>query len=150
MRQRTVTVTRHTAAPIDQVWRLLSDVGTWSSWAPVRSARLERPNGDGVEGVGAIRALSTATGTTRERIVAFEAPQHLGYVLLSGLPLENYRSDVTLQPGADSGTEITWTSTFFSGWFWYRAVEVIVRTFTRRLARASDRASATPDQRPSS
>ncbi len=57
-----------------------------------------------------IRRFSVGPGASREEVVAFEPPRHLGYVLLSGLPLRSYRADVELTPDGD-GTLIAWHAT---------------------------------------
>ena len=88
------------SAPIETVWQLLSTVDTWPTWSRHKVARLERDGSPTPDGVGAIRELGVNPNKpnqwNREEVVAFEAPNHFGYVLLSGLPLHNYRSDVRL------------------------------------------------------
>lgn len=148
MRQRIVTATRHSAAPITQVWELLADIDRWSTWAPVRDATLEQPGADGPNGVGAVRSFRTLTGMTREEIVRFDPPHHVGYVLLSGPPLEDYRSDVRLEERFAGGTTITWTSTFWSTWLWHRLIAAAIRSYSRRLAAAAAREARAGTSRP--
>jgi hypothetical protein len=137
VRTHTATVNRHTDAPVDQVWDLLARTEAWPAWAPIREAELEHPSSTtDREGVGAIRSLRTPLGTTREQVVTFAAPHHLGYVMLSGLPVEDYHADVILEPDGD-GTRITWTSTFRAGAFWAVVVGLILRRFSRHLAVAA-------------
>ncbi len=61
--------------------------------------------------MGAIRRF-TAYGTgSREEVVAWEPPHHLGYTILSGFPVRNYRSDVRLTSNG-TGTTVTWAGTY--------------------------------------
>ena len=82
--------------------------------------------------------------TSREEVVAFEAPNHFAYVMLSGLPLRGYRADVHLVPDG-AGTEIEWSGGFdatsrFLGTYWNLTLRyVIVRSIARALAKAADR-----------
>ena len=100
------------SAPVETVWRLLGTIGTWPTWSRHKLARLERDGSPTPDGVGAIRVLGVnpakPTKVNREEVVAFDAPTHFGYVLLSGLPLSDYRSDVTLGALPGGGTRITW------------------------------------------
>lgn len=107
------------------------------------STGLERAGAPTPDGVGAIRRLGFGPMGSREEVVAFEPPTHLGYVLLSGLPISGYRSDVHLAPTEDGGTAIEWVSSFDArpadGWFWARFLQVMIGDFTRRLAKAAAR-----------
>jgi hypothetical protein len=117
------------------VWALLSDGATWSRWARSRGSGFDRGGEPPPHGVGAIRSFGTGPIRTREEVVAFEPPQRLSYVLLSGLPVRGYRADVTLEPDGP-GTHITWNSS------WERArpgVAWILRTAVRDVARAMAR-----------
>ncbi len=48
---------------------------------------------------------------SREEVVVWDPPRDLGYVILKGFPVRNYRADVTLTP-VGSGTQIRWHSSF--------------------------------------
>jgi hypothetical protein len=92
--------------------------------------------------VGAIRRFTKGRTTSRERVVAFEPGVRLGYELLSGLPLRDYRSEVTLTQ-TPTGTQIDWRSTFtakVSGTGrLYRAVLLrFIADTARRLAAAAE------------
>jgi hypothetical protein len=50
--------------------------------------------------------------TTREEVVLFEPELRFAYTLLSGIPVRNYRADVTLTDSGDGGTNIHWESKF--------------------------------------
>ena len=104
------------STPIETVWRLLSTVDTWPTWSRHKLASLEREGSATPDGVGAIRVLGVdprkPTKCNREEVVAFDAPTHFAYTLLSGQPLDDYRSDVQLLALPDGGTRITWESRF--------------------------------------
>jgi hypothetical protein len=80
---------------------------------------------------------------SREEVVAFEPPQHFAYILLTGLPVREYRADVELTPDGD-GTLITWHARFVPRWHSTGpALERFLRTtltgFARGLARHAAR-----------
>jgi len=143
MTRRTVVASRHSNATVEQVWALLSQAHTWKDWCSFTVAELEREGDPAPDGVGAIRRFGFPIYVSREEVVAFEPPQHLGYTLLKGLPLAGYRSDVTLTPAAAGGTDISWTSSFDArpadGWFWAGFLTLMVTDFARRLAKAAER-----------
>lgn len=123
------------------MWQLVARAEQWRTWTAFRSTSLEREGEPAPDGVGAIRRFGFASVGSREEVVAFEPPTHLGYVLLSGLPVQGYRSDVTLTPTAGGGTTIAWVSSFdaraIDGWFWAGFLKLLLTDFTRRLAKAS-------------
>ena len=116
---------------------------TWKDWGTFTVAELEQEGDPAPDGVGAIRRFGFPVYASREQVVAFEPPTHLGYTLLSGLPLAGYRSDVTLAPAAGGGTDISWVSSFDAraadGWFWAGFLKLMLTDFTRRLAKAAER-----------
>jgi hypothetical protein len=132
------------AAPPARVWELLADPETWGEWSDFKSGSIEAPGSPEPNGVGAIRRFERVGGVTRERVVAFESPRHFAYELIEGVPIRDYRADVTLDPTPEGGTEIRWESTFDGkppvpgglvriglGWF--------VGRVARDLARAAER-----------
>jgi uncharacterized protein YndB with AHSA1/START domain len=140
------------SAPIETVWHLLSTVETWPTWSRHKLARLERDGSPIPDGVGAIRVLGVnpakPSKCNREEVVKFHAPEHLGYVLLSGQPLDDYRSDVRLSARSDNGTRITWESRFSThgpaGWFWVLVVRWVLRRWSADLARGAERVASAP------
>src|SRR5438067_46868 len=114
--QQHIRVDRKTAADAATVFRLLVDGVTWPTWSPLGSFELERagnpPAGaDRGEGVGAIRIFRTRRVTgeviNREEVVEAVPNRRFSYILLSGLPLRDYRADIDLEP-VDGGTTIHW------------------------------------------
>jgi uncharacterized protein YndB with AHSA1/START domain len=141
---RDVEVNRHSNAPPEAVWRLLVDPTAWSRWARIPHAEREREGTPAPDGVGAIRRLGVGSFGSREEVVAFEPERHFGYVLLSGLPVREYRADVELTPDGD-GTLITWRARFVPRWRGSgRLFELFFRGtltgFARGLARYAARA----------
>jgi hypothetical protein len=49
--------------------------------------------------------------TSVEKILVFEEDQHLVYTVIRGIPVRNYRADVTLTPSGE-GTHIRWAATW--------------------------------------
>ena len=138
------------SAAVETVWRLLSTVSSWPQWSRHQLARLEREGSPTADGVGAIRVLGVNPAkpekANREEVVAFDAPTHLAYVLLSGLPLDGYRADVWLTTLPNGGTRIVWESRFrtrgITGWFWVLVVRSVVKRWTADLARGAELASS--------
>jgi len=102
---------RSTAAP-EAVWALLADATTWPAWSDFEEAVIERPDPTGGQGVGSRRRFRFGRTRSLEEIVVFEPPHHVAYLLLSGLPLRDYRGDVELTATPDGGTDIHWHSQF--------------------------------------
>lgn len=136
-----IDVTAQSSAAAPRVYALVESGATWPTWSGLGSFALERPGEGAPEGVGAIRVFRTWPFTTRERIVEKVADRRLSYVLLSGMPLRDYRADVDLTPNAE-GTAIRWHSTFDvtvpgTGWFWRLFLGRFIRDCARGLARAA-------------
>jgi uncharacterized protein YndB with AHSA1/START domain len=146
MKKQTLEARAESAAPPAAVWALLADVTTWSRWSSFDESHLESPGRDDPNGVGAIRRFRMKRRTTREEVVAFEPEVHLGYTLVAGLPVRDYRADVTLAPSANGGTEVRWRSSFHAavpgtGWAAKVALQRFVQQVATALARAAEAAS---------
>jgi len=141
-----IEVTARSTAPAERVWALLADARGWPAWSPFESASLEREGAPQPDGVGAIRRFTYGKTVTRECVEAFEPPHWLAYHLLSGLPVREYRADVTLRAAPDGGTEITWQSRYEplvpgTGWLVKRRLEPFIAEVAERLARRAESSS---------
>ncbi len=72
---------------------------------------LLRPGAPDPDGVGALRCFARGPGGSREEVVAWEPPHHLGYIAVKGLPVRHYRADVDLRADGE-GTVVTWRGSF--------------------------------------
>jgi hypothetical protein len=98
-------------APVATVWPLLGEAGRWKEWSWMTRTYLLREGDPPPDGVGAVRRFAVGPGGSREEVVAWEPPHHLGYVTLSGLPVRRYRADVYLADD-EGGTVVTWRAAF--------------------------------------
>ena len=145
MGQHIVDVTRHANATPEVVWRWLADAASWSSWTRLTRTRLERDGAPTPDGVGAIRDFGRTGGGSREEVVVFDPPHHLGYVLLGGLPIANYRADVTLT-AEDGGTRISWHGEFDQKYPGTAGVmRALIRFVLTDIAKALARRAEQPD-----
>jgi uncharacterized protein YndB with AHSA1/START domain len=109
--QRIETVA-HSNAPPERVWSVLDDAGRWHEWGPWSKSGLEREGTPAPGGVGAVRTLKLPGTTLHEEITAYEPPSRMAYELRSGLPVRDYRAEVTLTAAPGGGTEIGWRAEF--------------------------------------
>lgn len=134
-----IDVQARSAAPAERVWALLADVTTWPRWASFDDAQVE--SGDGV---GEVRRFRAGRVTTRERVIGLDPPRRYAYEFLSGLPIREYRAEVTLSPGSDGGTVIRWRSSFRpklpgTGWLVRRRLAQFIDQTADGLAREAEK-----------
>jgi uncharacterized protein YndB with AHSA1/START domain len=101
-------------APREVVFEVLADATRWHEWAGVSVgvSQWEREGDPAPGGVGAVRKLGRWPMFGREEITEYDPPHHLGYTILSGLPVRGYHADIDLLPGHDGGTTIRWSGAF--------------------------------------
>ncbi|WP_367131682.1 SRPBCC family protein [Saccharothrix sp. HUAS TT1] len=99
------------SAPPERVYRLVADSSTWPEWSPV--VRYERERAGDAYGVGEVRVFKNKgrKSLTREEVVELTPNRRVGYVLLSGLAIRDYRAFIDLAPDG-GGTTIHWHSSF--------------------------------------
>ena len=115
MGRHSYDITATSTASTETVFRVIADAPGWSRWNRSIARAVWETEGDPPPGgVGAVRALGAAAGPlSRERIVAFDPPRHLAYVIDSGpMPVKGYRADVRLSPADGGGTVISWTGSW--------------------------------------
>ncbi len=105
-------------APVERVWRCISDFNGLPAWMPGMTASAIEA-GKGEKEVGAVRSLTMAGSKAklRERLEELSPEKFLiSYSVLEGpLPVKNARTSMRLRPITDSyGTFAEWTSEFES------------------------------------
>ena len=115
-KRHTIHLTATTKASPETVFNILAESARWPQWSGVGTAALEREGDPAPDGLGARRVFKSGRITSREEVVVFEPGRQFSYILLSGLPVSDYRADVMLEPDS-SGTGITWHSEFSAKYF---------------------------------
>jgi hypothetical protein len=111
-----VHVERTVLAPPEVIFDLVADAARYPEWTDFSEGGLERLGSPDPSGLGAIRAFKRGRTRGREEVVAFEPPNHLAYVVLSGVPVKDYRGDVTVAGDGSGGSVVTWHSEFRPKW----------------------------------
>ena len=139
-------VTATSTAPVGTLWPLVGEAARWKEWSFLTQSGLEREGDPAPDGVGAIRRFTTLGMGSREEVVLWEPPHHLGYVILSGFPVRNYRGDVVLA-AEDEATRLTWSSSFDTkipgtGRLMHEVLRLVIRRFVAGVVRAAEAAEA--------
>ena len=129
----------------DVVWALVSDANTYPRWGPWSEGGY-RPQSEGPSRKGSVQWFRYGRRTTSvEEILEIEAPRRIVYSVLSGLPVKNYRAEVTLTPTASNGTSVRWTATWdktFMGRMVHRKLQKVYPEIVNALLAAADRDQA--------
>jgi uncharacterized protein YndB with AHSA1/START domain len=141
----------HTAqAAAEIVWALVSDATKYPQWGPWRKAEYRSPGVASPHGQGAVYWLQSSRRYglrypfTLERILEFEEGRRLAYAVLKGIPVRNYRAEITLTPTAD-GTRIRWTADWdrtVAGRLAYRPLSRLYPQVVADLAAAAEKQAA--------
>ena len=100
-------------APVDKVWAAVKDFDSLNKWHPafVKDEIVKGTNNQ----PGAVRQLTVKDGPTfTEELLAFDAATH-SYryrIIESPLPITNYVSHISVRPGRNGGSRVTWSGTF--------------------------------------
>ena len=137
------------AAP-EFVWALVSDVMTYPRWGPWREAGYQRPGDTSPRGTGAeywlrsSRRYGLSYPVSVERVLDAEQGRHLAYTVIGGIPVRNYRADITLEPAA-GGTRIRWAASWdrtMSGRLVHRSLRKLYPQIVASLAAAAEKEAA--------
>jgi hypothetical protein len=74
-------------------------------------------------------------------ILEADEPRRLVYTVVRGIPVRNYRAEVTLTPMAPKGTSVRWTATWdgtFMGWTVHRRLQQVYQQVMVALIAAAD------------
>lgn len=102
-----VVVDDQIAAPIDDVWKVVSD---FVGLLQIAGMTVE---GEG-EGIGMVRKITMGENTFVERLEAQDDTAYTtSYSIVSGpLPVTDYYSTIQLRPAGDAATAISWNGSF--------------------------------------
>ena len=95
------------AAP-EAVWQLVANADSYQQWGPWNASGYQ---GRAADGAGVIRWMRYGRTTTVEKVLEAEPARRLVYTVVKGIPVRNYRAEVTLRPEGD-GTHIRWTASW--------------------------------------
>ncbi len=104
-------------APPGIVWALVSDATTYPQWGPWRNAGYRAAGDASPRGRGAVYWLQSSRRyglrhpVSVEKILDTAEGRSLVYTVVGGIPVRNYRAEVTLTPAA-GGTRIRWAASF--------------------------------------
>ncbi|MGH9098477.1 MAG: SRPBCC family protein [Acidimicrobiales bacterium] len=136
------TQVSHSRAPVDAVWPLIGEARRWKEWSFLTRSDLVREGVPAPDGVGAVRRFTTFGVGSSEEVLAWEPPTRLGYTLLRGFPVRDYRADVILTPNR-GGTILTWSAEFNpkvtgTGAVVWVVLRLLLRGFARDVCRFAD------------
>jgi uncharacterized protein YndB with AHSA1/START domain len=101
-----------TRAGPEVVWSLVSNANTYKDWGPWNDGGY-RPPAAGPTRKGSVQWFRYGRRTTSvEEILEVEEPRRVVYKVVSGLPVKNYRAEVTLTPTPSGGVSIRWAATW--------------------------------------
>ena len=98
------------------LWALVSDATRYPEWGPWSAAGYRQAGDTSPRGQGAVQWLRSSRRaylrypTSIEKILVAEEPRRLAYTVIAGIPVRNYRAEVTLTLTAD-GTHVRWDAT---------------------------------------
>ncbi|MCL2395968.1 MAG: SRPBCC family protein [Acidimicrobiaceae bacterium] len=152
MERLELSAERTARATPEAVWALVSDATRYPDWGPWRAAKYRRPGDTSPRGPGAVQWLQSSRRylmrypVSVEKILEVEEGRRLAYTVIRGIPVRNYRAEVTLTPTGD-GTHIRWAATFDStprGRLVWRGLRTLYPEIVEALAGAAERQDPQP------
>src|SRR4051794_4971624 len=107
---KTIEAEARSAGSPQAVWALLEDASRWPQWGSWSKVYVE---GGGVQQPGAVRVLHRWPFKLRERVTDWVPGERMGYELLEGMHVKEYRSLVMIEPDG-AGSVVRWRSTYES------------------------------------
>lgn len=137
------------------VWAIISDATQYPLFGPWSSVGYRNSDGDPPPGaVGSVYWLKSSRrtylryATSVEKILEVDEGRSLAYTVISGIPVRNYRADITLTPVSD-GTHIRWAASWDvtpAGRVVHRTLTVLYPEIVAGLVRlAEQKSAADPD-----
>jgi uncharacterized protein YndB with AHSA1/START domain len=127
-------------APPEVVWELVANADSYSEWGPWTASGYENLGAQAPDGAGVVRWMRYGRTTTVEKVLESERPRLLVYTVAKGIPVRNYRAEVTLSPVGE-GTHIRWTASWdrtLPGRIVHSRLRAIYPDVVRRLIAAAE------------
>ena len=132
----------------EAVWELVSNASRYCEWGPWSASGYDSPGDEAADGTGAIRWMRYGRTTTVERVLEAEKARRLVYTVIKGIPVRNYRAEITLRPLGE-GTHVHWSADWdrtLGGRIVHRKLSTLYPEVVGRLIDAADRTAAdSPD-----
>src|SRR5262245_14441788 len=135
------------AAP-EAVWVLVANADRYGEGGPWSGGGSQDLGGQAPDGAGVIRWFRYGRTVTVEQVLESERPRRLVYTVVKGIPVRNYRAEVTLTPQGE-GTHICWVATWdrtLPGRIVHSRLRTIYPHVVSRLIAAAAESSARPAQ----
>lgn len=127
----------------EAVWELVANADSYSEWGPWNASGYENLGAQPPDRAGVIRWMRYGRTTTVEKVLESERARRLVYTVVKGIPVRNYRAEVTLSPEGE-GTHIRWTASWdrtLSGRIVHRTLRTLYPDIVARLIAAAGRRS---------
>ncbi|MHB1890652.1 MAG: SRPBCC family protein [Acidimicrobiales bacterium] len=112
MSQLSVEAEGTTRAGPEVVWSLVANANTFPQWGPWKDGGY-RPASPGPSHEGSVQCFRYGRRTTSvEQILEIDELRRVAYTVVSGIPVKNYRAEVTLTPTSTGGTSIHWAASW--------------------------------------
>jgi len=128
------------AAP-EVVWELVANADSYHEWGPWSAGGYENLGDRAPDDAGVIRWFRYGRTTTVEKVLESERDRRLVYTVVKGIPVRNYRAEVTLSPEGE-GTQIRWSASWdrtLPGRIVHRRLRSIYPDVVGRLIAAAER-----------
>ena len=150
MSQLSVEAEGTTRAGPEVVWSLVANANSYAQWGPWNDGGY-RPPSAGPSQEGSVQWFRYGRRTTSvEQILGVDEPRRVAYKVVSGLPVKNYRAEVTLTPTPSGGTLIRWGASWdrtLMGTLVRRKLASLYPDIVAALAAAADQQVASSAQR---
>jgi uncharacterized protein YndB with AHSA1/START domain len=123
------------------VWQLVANADKYSEWGPWSASGYENLGAQAPDGAGVIRWMRYGRTTTVEKVLESERARRLVYTVVKGIPVRNYRAEVTLSPERE-GTHIRWSASWdrtIPGRVVHRRLRSLYPEIVGRLIAAAER-----------